>query len=132
MRRGWLGSLLLGALLAVVLLPWGATHGVRADDEKAIKKKMQGWSRELGVKCSYCHVQEGRTYDYEADTPKKTIAHYCDENFVAKLRIESRAVTCGDCHLKKARFLPREGEADTKTPATPPEGEGEGEAEEKR
>jgi hypothetical protein len=122
MRRGWLGTLVIGALLALVLAPWNGARGVRAEDEKAIKKKMQGWSRELGVKCSYCHVQEGKTYDYEADTPKKKIAHYCDENFVTKLQLDKRAVTCGDCHLKRPRFLPREGE-DARTPAAPDEGE---------
>ena len=124
MRRGWLGTLVLGALLALVLGPWnGAAHRAIADDEKAIKKKMQGWSRELGVKCSYCHVQEGKTYDYEAETPKKTIAHYCDENFVAKLQIDKRAVTCGDCHVKRPRFLPRDGDEEATPPATATEGE---------
>jgi hypothetical protein len=125
MRRGWLGTLVLVALLALVLVPWNGAHDVRAEDEKVIKKKMQGWSRELGVKCSYCHVQEGKTYDYEAETPKKKIAHYCDEHFVQKLLIEKRAVTCGDCHLKRPRFFPREGEEDVKTAPTTTEGEGE-------
>lgn len=114
-RRGW-SFVLLGGLLLAVLSPWTAVQG-DSGDEKAVKKKMQGWSRELGVKCSYCHVQNGRTYDYEADTPKKAIAHHCDENFVKKLELKGSPVTCMDCHNRKARFFPRpEGE---EAPAAP-------------
>lgn len=116
--------LILVALLVLVLAPWSVVQGV-PDDEAKMKKKMQGWSRELGVKCSYCHVQQGRQYDYEAKTPKKEIAHYCEENFVEKLEITDRAVTCADCHGRRPRFLPREGEEAPPPPA--PEGAGEGE-----
>lgn len=115
--RGWLGTLLLVVLVAVVAGPWSPAPRVHAEDEKAVKKKMQGWSRDLGVKCSYCHVQQGRTYDYEADTPKKLIAHHCDDHFVKKLQLDGRPVTCADCHQRKARFFPREGEEAAPPPA---------------
>lgn len=124
--RGGLGLVLLFGLMLLVLAPWTSVQG-DGGDEKAMKKKMQGWSRELGVKCSYCHVQQGRTYDYEAETPKKAIAHHCEEKFVKRLRLEegNRQVSCIDCHERKPRFFPREGE----DAATPPPGSGEGEGE---
>lgn len=123
-RRG-LGLVILFGLMLLVLAPWTPVQG--EGDEKAMKKKMQGWSRELGVKCSYCHVQQGRTYDYEAETPKKLIAHHCEENFVKRLQLKegNRSVSCMDCHQRKPRFFPREGEDAT----TPPPGSGEGEGE---
>jgi hypothetical protein len=73
------------------------------------KKKMNGWSRQIGKKCVYCHVKEGDEFDYEAKTPKKAIAHYCEEQFVDQLLTKSKKpVTCATCHNKKPLFLPRE------------------------
>lgn len=123
-RRGW-SFVLLGGLLLAVLSPWTAVQG-DSGDEKAMKKKMQGWATGLGVKCSYCHVQQGRTYDYEAETPKKAIAHHCEENFVKKLELRGSAVSCMDCHNRKARFFPRPEGEEVPPPATPGDGEGEG------
>lgn len=72
------------------------------------KKLMNRWSREIGKKCVYCHVQEGEDqYDYKKSTPNKKIAAYCDEHFVSKLKYKKRAVSCQTCHQRKARFLPR-------------------------
>lgn len=54
---------LLLALLALVLAGPFASESF-ADkgelDEKAMKKKMNGWARELGVKCLYRHIANGR------------------------------------------------------------------------
>ena len=113
-----LGALLLvGASLAEPFL--GAPAAAARDKPRTLrewKKIMNRWAREIGQKCIYCHVKDGEEFDYEADTPKKAIAQYCDENFVEKLSTANeRQVTCATCHDKKARFLPRE------------EGEGEGE-----
>ncbi|RMG08657.1 MAG: hypothetical protein D6731_21405 [Planctomycetota bacterium] len=74
------------------------------------KKKMRGWSRAIGKKCNYCHVKDGEEFDYEADTPNKRLAHYCEEHFVEKLLTKAkRPVTCATCHPKRPSFLPREG-----------------------
>ncbi len=79
--RPALSVAVLGLLLALVG-PWAGE--VRGDgdklDEKAMKKKMQGWSRDLGVKCSYCHVQKGKEYDYEAETVKIGRRSICQAN----------------------------------------------------
>lgn len=73
------------------------------------KKMMNGWSRQIGKKCIYCHTKEGDEFDYEAPTAKKKIAAYCEQNFVDKLlTAEKKSVTCGTCHNKKPMFLPRE------------------------
>src|SRR5438128_120920 len=107
MRRAF-SFLLLGGLLLLALAPWAPVQS--APDEAATKKKMQGWAHDLGVKCSYCHVGQGRQYDFKASTPHKEIAHYCEENFVGKLGVlaeRGRAATCADCHQGRTQFLPR-------------------------
>jgi hypothetical protein len=79
------------------------------------KKMMNGWSRQIGKKCIYCHIKEGDEFDYEAPTPKKKIAAYCEQNFVDKLlTANKKSVTCGTCHDKKPTFLPREDAKDGK------------------
>jgi hypothetical protein len=109
-RRGALATLLLAGLFALVLGPWTPVQGT--PDERATKKKMESWCRDLGVKCSYCHVQrENRRYDYKAITPHKAIAHYCEENFVGKLELKGgRPISCADCHQHRTTFLPRPDE----------------------
>jgi hypothetical protein len=104
---------LLLALLGLVLAgPFASESFADKEplDEKAMKKKMNGWARELGVKCSYCHVAKGREMDYEAEAPNKAVAHACEERFVDRLKIEEagkmRPVSCADCHDKKPKFLP--------------------------
>lgn len=119
--RPALSVAVLGLLLALVG-PWAGE--VRGDgdklDEKAMKKKMQGWSRDLGVKCSYCHVQKGKEYDYEAETALKKVAHVCEEKFVERMKINERPVTCADCHDKKAKIFPaRDGGPQPGTEAPP-------------
>lgn len=116
---------LLLALLGLVLVgPFSAESFADKGElsEKDMKKKMNGWARELGVKCSYCHVANGREMDYESETPNKAVAHACEERFVDRLKIEEgagkavRAVTCGDCHDKRPKFLP--GHVNATPPAT--------------
>lgn len=116
---------LLFALLALVLAGPFASESF-ADkgelDEKAMKKKMNGWARELGVKCSYCHIANGREMDYEGETPNKAVAHACEERFVDRLKIGEgaavRAVTCADCHDKRPKFLPGHVNATPPAPGT--------------
>lgn len=107
-------------------LAWG--------DDPQVKKKMNQWKGELGVKCDYCHVVNGRKFDYEAKTPKKEVAHYCEENFVKKLMTATgKKVSCRDCHEGKPRFLPHpEGEREQAPPvAGKDEDEGKGGEDEK-
>jgi cytochrome c553 len=117
-RRASLGKLVfLGALVAVGIFsaaplwmsPARADRKARKKlSKRAMKKLMNRWAREIGEKCVYCHVKEGEQFDYEASTPKKTIAAYCDEHFMGKLlNSRKKPVTCNDCHNKKATFLPR-------------------------
>ncbi|MBX3467355.1 MAG: hypothetical protein KF878_10730 [Planctomycetes bacterium] len=121
-RRGW-ALVLLGGLFLIALAPWTPVQGDAGSDEKAVKKKMQGWSRELGVKCTYCHVQQGREFDYKASTPKKLIADHCEEQFVKRLELKGKPVSCMDCHQRKPRFFPRDGEDASAPPAGPDDGE---------
>jgi hypothetical protein len=96
---------LLVGLVALVGSP-GTAEGQRKD-ERAIKKQMSQWAREIGVKCDYCHVREGRDFDYEAETPMKETAAYCKENFIDVLKDgRGREISCQDCHNRQAKFLP--------------------------
>ncbi len=90
------------------------------------KKLMNGWARGLGVKCAHCHVRKGEEFDYEAPTPKKAIAAYCEEHFVDRLQLRGKQVSCIDCHQRKPQFLPRP-EGDEEEGATDEEGEDQGE-----
>ena len=94
-------------------------------DDPQIKKKMNQWKGELGVKCDYCHVVQGRKFDYEAETPHKELAEYCEENFVKKLiTANGKKISCRDCHQGKPRFMPRAAEGE-KPPVAGKDGEGE-------
>lgn len=117
--------LLLGGLLAVVgVQPFVSEARGDRTDIRAMKRKMSGWARELGVKCDYCHVPQGREFDYEAATPKKEIAAHCDEHFVQKLQEGGRAITCLTCHQRRPRFFPRPpGEEGPPAPDLAGEGE---------
>ena len=105
------------ALVLLGLGPWVAPawgdKGKKKLSTREMKKKMNGWAREIGVKCAYCHVKDGDEFDYEAETPKKKIASYCEEHFVDVLQLKKRQVSCQDCHKRKARFLPRSAPEDS-------------------
>lgn len=77
--------------------------------KRQMKKMMNRWARELGVKCIHCHVKKGETFDYDKETANKKLAHYCDEHFVAELRTpKGKEISCGACHDGKVKFMPRE------------------------
>ena len=99
-----LGYTLVGALFVAIAPLWLAQG-----EDPQIKKKMARWKTEVGVKCDYCHVQKpDKKWDYEAETPRKKIAHVCEENYVKKLELPGgKKIGCVDCHQRKARFLPR-------------------------
>ena len=108
-------SVLFVAALALIGLfsaaPWSSP--ARADSRRKLsnrqmKKLMNRWARELGVKCDHCHVKKDDVFDYDADTPNKAIAAYCDEHFVEKfLDQKKKEISCQDCHNRKLKILPR-------------------------
>lgn len=102
-------GLVLGSALGPA--PAAAAKERRQLSAREWKKLMNGWARELGVKCAHCHVRQGEEFDYEAATPNKAIAAYCEEQFVDRLQLRGKQVSCIDCHQRKPQFLPRpEGE----------------------
>lgn len=107
----WFAALLIfmGALgLSSALAPAHADGRHEKLSKRQMKKLMNRWARELGVKCDHCHVKKGETFDFDAATPNKKMAHYCDEHFVAELRTpKGKAISCGTCHDGKVKILPR-------------------------
>lgn len=62
---------------------------------------MQGFTKALGVECSYCH-----TDDFDDDTPRKQIARFMMTEFTGNLvKQDGTAVTCNDCHQGHAHAL---------------------------
>ena len=107
-------------LSVIVLIGFGSTPWVTealGDSKKRgrmssykWKKLMNRWARELNVKCDYCHVKKGEEFDYKASTHHKTVAAYCDDNFVDALKAGKKGnkkVSCITCHKGKAEFLPK-------------------------
>ncbi|MBL4848226.1 MAG: hypothetical protein JKY65_22135 [Planctomycetes bacterium] len=110
----WIVALLLflGAIgLSSALRPAYAKGKSRHEklSKRQMKKMMNKWARELGVKCDHCHIKKGETFDFDKSTPNKTLAKYCDEKFVATLRTakKGKAISCGTCHDGKVKFMPR-------------------------
>jgi hypothetical protein len=78
---------------------------------QSVRRLMKQYSRELGVSCSHCHVEdpESQTVDYVSDdkatkqTARAMIAMLNDINdrYLAQLERDPRyslPVTCGSCH----------------------------------
>lgn len=99
----------LGAVsLTTALRPAHADGRHEKLSKRQMKKLMNRWARELGVKCDHCHVKKGEAFDFDAPTDNKKLAHYCDEHFVAELRDEKgKEISCGTCHDGKVKFMPR-------------------------
>ncbi|HST21845.1 MAG TPA: photosynthetic reaction center cytochrome c subunit family protein [Blastocatellia bacterium] len=71
-------------------------------DDK-LMEVMNAFTKALGVKCDYCHVQS----DFDQDTPRKQIARFMITEFSSKL-VKSEgaaAVTCTECHKGRPRPL---------------------------
>jgi len=114
-RRGYhaFGYALLGGL--IVLVAQGFFTEARGDrrNMREWKKKMSGWSRGVGVKCEYCHVKQGRKFDYEADTTMRGVGHYCEEAFVDQLELKGGGeLECRHCHDGAPLILPERTEED--------------------
>lgn len=131
-----LASLLLGCVASLAAADEQGTSGeapvskatnlqVLARDFAPVKlgRLMKRYERDLGVKCSYCHVENRDTgkLDYASDeNPKKHIARVMmamvddiNERHLEQLGTDRRyaaAVTCGSCHQGRANPQPFEGE----------------------
>lgn len=131
------------ALLVSGILVCAALTAARASDEGAqpaaaaprnlqvlprdlaprnLNKLMKRYEQDLGVGCSYCHVENRDTgkLDYASDeNPKKHVARIMiamlddiNERHLAQLGADSRyaaAVTCGSCHRGRANPQAFEG-----------------------
>lgn len=101
------------AALIAINAPVAAVPDRKAD-KQALKQTMRRWAKDLGVKCGYCHVKEGRKFDYEAPTHHKAVSLVCADEFVEKLRDDKgQPIDCATCHVDKAHHMlprPRSGE----------------------
>ena len=94
----------LVGLWGLVGLP--QAQGDRRSDRE-IKRTMSQWARELGVKCDFCHVRQGRVFDYEAETHHKEVADYCHHHFQEPLRNEDgEQLSCSSCHDRDPHVFP--------------------------
>jgi hypothetical protein len=91
---------------------------------RSLGRLMKRYEQELGVACSYCHVENRDTgkLDYASDeNPKKHTARIMiamlediNERHLAQLGGDQRyggAVTCGSCHQGRANPQPYEARA---------------------
>jgi hypothetical protein len=87
-----------------------------------LRKLMRGYESDLGVSCSYCHVENRDTgiVDYASDeNPRKQSARVMismveriNADYLAQLGGDSRysnSVTCGSCHRGHSSPLAFEG-----------------------
>lgn len=88
---------------------------------RSLDRLMKRYGQDLGVECSYCHVENRDTgkLDYASDeNPKKHIARIMitmlddiNEGHLAQLGADTRyaaGVTCGSCHRGRANPQPYE------------------------
>lgn len=88
---------------------------------RSLNRLMKRYGQDLGVECSYCHVENRDTgkLDYASDeNPKKHIARIMiamlddiNERHLAQLGADTRyaaGVTCGNCHRGRANPQPYE------------------------
>lgn len=91
---------------------------------RSLDRVMKRYGQDLGVKCSYCHVENRETgkLDYASDeNPKKHTARVMiamleeiNDNHLARLGADARyaaGVTCGSCHRGRANPQAFEGKS---------------------
>jgi len=91
---------------------------------RSLNRLMKRYEQELGVSCSYCHVENRDTgkLDYVSDeNPKKHIARIMiamlddiNDRHLAQLGADTRyaaGVTCGSCHRGRANPQAYEGQS---------------------
>jgi hypothetical protein len=90
-----------------------SAKGIRAEtlgplnqikDPKVLTAVMTTFSRALGVRCSWCHIQE----NYAAPTARKAVAAYMWDVFVAQMELaDGGPLYCDSCHHQSTVFLRR-------------------------
>lgn len=90
-----------------------AADGIRAEtlgplnqimDPRVLKAVMSTFSRALGVRCSWCHVEN----DYAAATARKAVTAYMWDGFVAQMQLaDGTPLYCDSCHHQSTVFLHR-------------------------
>lgn len=82
----------------------GSLRDLAQRDRPTLMKVMNTFTRALGVRCNWCHV-EG---DFAAMTPRKAVAQYMWEQFVSKLTLrDGSPLYCDSCHHASTIFLHR-------------------------
>lgn len=73
-------------------------------DPRVLKAVMSTFAQALGVKCSWCHVDN----DFAAATARKADTAFMWDVFVAQLQLaDGSALYCDSCHHQSAVFLHR-------------------------
>jgi len=73
-------------------------------DPKTLLTVMQTFTQALGVRCSWCH----ETSDWAAPTPRKAVAAFMWDSFVAQMQlVDGSPVYCDSCHHQSTVFLHR-------------------------
>lgn len=73
-------------------------------DRRTLMAVMNSFSRALGVRCGWCHVQG----NFAAPTPRKAVAQYMWDRFVTQLSLRGGgALYCDSCHHGSTIFLDR-------------------------
>ncbi len=87
--------------------PKGAGSIKEGKDEDTLLETMRGFTKALGVKCTYCHVKtEGKFLYPKWTKKKKRIALWMYLNFNMKLKqADGSAVTCDTCHHGRRTFI---------------------------
>jgi len=90
-----------------------AADGIRAEtlgplnqikDPRVLKAVMNTFAQALGVKCSWCHVEN----DYAAPTARKAAAAFMWDGFVAQMQlVDGSPLYCDSCHHQSTVFLHR-------------------------
>lgn len=90
-----------------------AAQGIRAEslgplnqikDPRVLKAVMMTFTRALGVKCSWCHMES----DFAAATARKAVAAFMWDGFVAQLQlVDGTPLYCDSCHHQSTVFLHR-------------------------
>jgi hypothetical protein len=91
-----------------------AAKGIKAEtlgplneikDSKLLLSVMDTFTRSLGVRCSWCHIES----DYSAATARKAVAAFMWDTFVAQLQLaDGSPLYCDSCHHQSTVFLPRD------------------------
>lgn len=73
-------------------------------DPHVLLSVMNTFTRALGVRCSWCHVQS----DHAAATARKSVTAYMWDTFVAQMQLtDGTPLYCDSCHHQSTVFLHR-------------------------